>query len=58
MSNNACGNTLPTCNDYIVQYYKMKNLKNIYTISSIFEDDESKNITNELKIIWKLQYIT
>ena len=48
MLNNICGNTFLNCNDDLVQYITKLNEK-YYTISSIFEDDKFKNLTNELK---------
>ena len=58
MFNNTRGITYLTCNDYLVKYFKIQNFKNIYTISSIYEDDQFKNLTNELKQRLKPQSMT
>ena len=48
MLNNTRVITFLICNGDQVQYYEMRDFKNIYDISSKFEEDEFQNTTNEL----------
>ena len=58
MFNNTRKRTWPMCNGDLVQYHEMRNLRNIYNISSNYQIDEFQLPSNDLKQISKIKEMT